>query len=228
MNIIITGCSRGIGAELAKSLVQKGHSVWGLARSEEKLKRLQADMGEDFHFSKTDITNSDDLDQALHEIQEVWDSVDALVNNAGLLINKPFLELTSEDWHKQISVNLTGPSVLIQKAFPLLSNAHIVNISSMGGFQGSSKFPGLSAYSAAKGALSILTECLQAELGSEGHTFNALCLGAVHTEMLEEAFPGFEPDLQPEAMAQYLADFVLTGHKFISGKVLPIAQNDPG
>lgn len=227
MNIIVTGCSRGIGAALAEKLVDKGHNVWGLARSKSRLEDLKSKLGNSFSFTPTDITKPAEIQSAYDEIRQEWDTVHALVNNAGLLINKPFMQQKTEDWETQISVNLMGPVHLIQKFHPLFEQAHIVNISSMGGYQGSSKFPGLSAYSTAKGGLSILTECLQAELGEEGHSFNALCLGAVHTEMLEEAFPGFTPDLKPQAIATYLADFVLTGHQFISGKVLPIAQNDP-
>jgi NAD(P)-dependent dehydrogenase (short-subunit alcohol dehydrogenase family) len=228
MNIIVTGCSRGIGSALAKILVGRNHRVWGLARSIEKLKKIKNELGQNFQFTATDITDFHDIQNAFEEISSKWSAVHGLVNNAGLLINKPFLKQSSEDWEKQISVNLTAPVQLIKSFYPLFYNAHVVNISSMGGFQGSSKFPGLSAYSSAKGGLSILTECLQAELGGEGHTFNALCLGAVHTEMLETAFPGFEPELKPEAMAEYLADFLLKGHQYFSGKILPVAQNDPG
>jgi NAD(P)-dependent dehydrogenase (short-subunit alcohol dehydrogenase family) len=105
--------------------------------------------------------------------------------------------------------------------------SHIVNISSMGGFQGSAKFPGLSAYSVSKGALSILTEALSTEFASKDIRVNALCLGAVQTEMFEEAFPGFKAPLSAEEMGHYIADFALTAHRFYNGKILPVSLEDP-
>lgn len=153
----------------------------------------------------------------------------ALLIMPGLLINAPFFQSDIEQWRKQFEVNVFAPVQLIQVLKPFLKRgSHIVNIGSMGGYQGSAKFPGLSAYSASKGALAILSECLNTELAPKGITVNCLALGAVQTEMLEQAFPGYEAPVTSEKMANYIAEFTLTAHHLISGKILPVALNDPG
>jgi NAD(P)-dependent dehydrogenase (short-subunit alcohol dehydrogenase family) len=107
------------------------------------------------------------------------------------------------------------------------SPSHIVNIGSMGGFQGSAKFAGLSAYSASKAALHNFTECLAEELKERKISVNCLALGSAQTEMLEKAFPGYESPVMAFEMGKYIADFALTGHKFFNGKVLPVAVTTP-
>jgi NAD(P)-dependent dehydrogenase (short-subunit alcohol dehydrogenase family) len=97
----------------------------------------------------------------------------------------------------------------------------------MGGVQGSSKFAGLAAYSSSKGALITLTELLAEEFKETGPSFNALAFGAVQTEMLEEAFPGYIAPLSADQMGAYLLNFALTGHQFFNGKVLPVSSGTP-
>ena len=104
---------------------------------------------------------------------------------------------------------------------------HVVNIGSMGGVQGSVKFPGLSAYSSSKAALANLTECLAEEYKETPIRFNCLALGSVNTEMLKDAFPGFEGSNEPNEMAKFIKEFALTGYKFYNGKVLPVATSTP-
>jgi NAD(P)-dependent dehydrogenase (short-subunit alcohol dehydrogenase family) len=107
------------------------------------------------------------------------------------------------------------------------SGSHIVNISSMGGFQGSSKYKGLSYYSASKSALACLTECLANEFSEYGISVNCLALGSVKTEMLDKAFPGYKAPVDAKEMAEFISDFALTGHKFFNGKILPVAVTNP-
>lgn len=97
----------------------------------------------------------------------------------------------------------------------------------MGGIQGSMKFPGLAAYSSAKGAVITLSELLAEEYKNDGIAFNVLAIGAVQTEMLEEAFPGYKAPLSPNEMADYMFDFALTGNKFYNGKVLQVSSSTP-
>jgi NAD(P)-dependent dehydrogenase (short-subunit alcohol dehydrogenase family) len=122
------------------------------------------------------------------------------------------------------------PWQLIQSLLDLLAKSgksHVINISSIGGMQGSVKFPGLSAYSSAKGALGILTECLAAELSDKGISFNCLALGSVQTEMFKMAFPGYKAQLKPEEIATFIADFALNGNKYFNGKILPVSVSTP-
>ena len=154
--------------------------------------------------------------------------MDILINNAGVLINKPFSELTQLDFAEMLQTNLLGHIKMIQNLLPLMnSGAHIVNIGSMGGFQGSVKFKGLSAYSVSKAALHALTECLAYELAESNIKVNCLALGSAQTEMLELAFPDFQSPVQAFEMGKYIADFALTGHKFFNGKILPVAVSTP-
>ena len=226
---IVTGASRGIGYELSKSLADRGHRVLGLARTLDSLQQLKAYDPDAISILDLDLTDEGSVDKLKSEAEKRYGTIDILVNNAGALLNKPFEELTRQDWHHLLNINLVAPAQLIKALLPLFSDeAHIVNISSMGGYQGSSKFPGLSAYSVAKGGLSILGECLAAEFAERGIRVNTLCLGAVQTEMLEEAFPGFEAPVNAADMGGYIAKFALEGSRFYNGQILPVTLGDPG
>lgn len=224
---IVTGASRGIGYEVCLQLAKQGHQVVAVARSAGPLKVLQQ-QSDHIHGMPADLTKWDAVNQLVRRIHSTFNGVDILINNAGALINKSFKDLSLEDWHSQIDSNLISAVNITKQLLPYFNtNAHILNISSMGGFQGSAKFPGLSAYSVTKGALSILTECLSTELSSQNISVNALCLGAVQTEMLEQAFPGIEAPVSSKEMGRYIADFSLTGPAFYNGKILPVALEDP-
>lgn len=224
---IVTGASRGIGREVCMELARQGHHIVAVARSEELLEKLAATK-ETIHAKPTDLTDEQAVHELVQEIEDHFPKVDILINNAGTLINKPFTDLSLADWRTHIEGNLISAVNITKQLLPLFNEkAHIVNISSMGGFQGSAKFPGLSAYSASKGAVSIFTESLAVELTSQNIKANALCLGAVQTEMLEEAFPGIEAPLSPQEMGNYIADFALNGHQYYNGKILPVAMDNP-
>jgi NAD(P)-dependent dehydrogenase (short-subunit alcohol dehydrogenase family) len=226
--VIVTGASRGIGWEIVLKLAGQGHSILALARNEEKLTELARKAGKHCEALPFDITQADL--SALEETLSRMGGVDLIINNAGALISKPFEDLADDEWQSIFEVNLFGVVRLLRTCLPLLRrsrNPHVLNISSMGGFQGSSKFPGLSAYSSSKGALSILSECLAEEWKEDGIRVNCLALGAVQTEMLAEAFPGFKAPLQSSEMAEFIAHFALTGHLFFNGKVLPVSVSTP-
>ncbi len=227
-HIIITGASRGIGYEAAVILAGRGCKVTAIARSEIKLKKLHQTNPGLISVLSLDITQPGSIQDISEYLGKNRINIDGLIHNAGILVNKPFSDLTDEDWQLQLDVNLMGPVRLTRDLLPHFSEgAHILNISSMGGFQGSEKFPGLSGYSASKGALTILTECLAAELSEKMIAVNCLCLGAVQTEMVEQAFPGIKAPVQPKEMGTYLADFILNGHQFYNGKILPVALSNP-
>jgi NAD(P)-dependent dehydrogenase (short-subunit alcohol dehydrogenase family) len=234
MNIIITGASSGVGFEAVLDLILSGeHKVIALARSEDKLERL-AEIASGLNPNAVlypiafDIVH-DDYAGLLQFVATNFDNrVDILINNAGLLINKPFAELQETDFVEMLQSNFIGHVRIIQSLLSLMPvNSHILNIGSMGGFQGSVKFPGLSAYSASKAALHTLTECLAQELTDRQIKVNCLALGSAQTEMLEQAFPGYQSPVLAFEMGKYIADFALTGHKFFNGKVLPVAVTTP-
>lgn len=223
MNIIITGASRGIGFETAK-LLAKEHKVYCLSRNIAPLEALNNDNIIPIAF---DLITFDSV--KLAEVFDAQDTIDIIINNAGFIVNKPFTEISPTELQNMYAVNVLSPFRLVQYFYKKLAqnNAHVLNISSMGGVQGSSKFPGLSGYSSSKGALTILTECLAEEFKDDKITVNCLALGAVQTEMLEEAFPGYQAPFSPEKMAKYVADFALNGKDYYNGKVMNVAVSTP-
>ena len=220
-HVIITGASRGIGRALVERFLDLGHKVWALSRNTDELKNIEGIYAESIDLS--------DEKQIVDWVQSCGvDHFDAVINNAGMLINKPFAETTYADFEAVYRVNVFGAAQLIRHLLPLLTtDSHILNISSMGGVNGTAKFPGLAAYSSSKGALGILTELLAEEFKDNGPRCNALALGAVQTEMLAEAFPDYKAPVSAPQMATYIADFSLDGHHLYNGKVLPISQSTP-
>ncbi|MEH6657364.1 SDR family oxidoreductase [Leeuwenhoekiella marinoflava] len=223
--IILTGTSRGIGLELAQQLAQQGHQVLALSRKDDSVNALNLDGISSFSF---DITQSVDLQKVEAFVEDNWGEVDVLIHNAGALVNKPFADLSVTDFQTVYDVNVFGVASLTQIVLPFMkAGAHVVTVSSMGGIQGSMKFPGLAAYSSSKGAVITLSELLAEEYKEHQIAFNVLALGAVQTEMLEEAFPGYQAPISAEGMAAYIADFALTGNKFYNGKVLQVSASTP-
>ena len=224
-NIIITGTSRGIGFELVHLLADQGHNVLALSRNAKPISNLQFDNISSFAF---DLCEEDDYKKVEQFIQNEWKHVDILINNAGLLLNKPFSETSFKDFSKVYETNVFGVSEMTRIVLPFMkSDGHIVTISSMGGIQGSMKFPGLAAYSSSKGAVITLTELLAEEYKETGPQFNVLALGAVQTEMLKEAFPDYKAPTTAREMATYIQEFALNGNKFYNGKVLQVSNSTP-
>ncbi|MGB3345037.1 MAG: SDR family oxidoreductase [Aequorivita sp.] len=224
-NIIITGTSRGIGFEMVKLFAQAGHNVLALSRNSKPVSDLKLETVSALEF---DIADKSDIVKLSFYLQTAMEKVDVLINNAGFLVNKPFAEISSEEFKMAYDVNVFGVASLIKTVLPFMGKeSHVVNISSMGGVQGSVKFPGLSAYSSSKGAVITLTELLAEEYKTTGPSFNVLALGSVQTEMLAEAFPGLQAALSPVEMAEYIKDFSLNGQKFYNGKILQVSSSTP-
>ncbi|OIQ21138.1 MAG: short-chain dehydrogenase [Flavobacterium sp. MedPE-SWcel] len=223
-NIIITGTSRGIGYEMALQFANEGHQVLALSRRiPEALKQHK-----NISCLSIDIAAATNLEEVSNFIDTTWNKVDVLLHNAGALLLKPFEEITATDFEYIYKVNVFGVAALNRIVLPYMeSGSHVVTISSMGGIQGSMKFAGLSAYSSSKGAVITLSELLAEEYKEKGIAFNVLALGAVNTEMLQEAFPGYDAPLSAKDMADYICNFSLTGNKFYNGKVLQVSSSTP-
>ena len=224
-NVIITGTSRGIGFELAKQFAENGHQVLALSRN---TKPLQEFNHKNITVISVDLSVNSDLEKVTDFIKKEWKHVDILINNAGKLINKPFTDLSSDDFLEVYKVNVFAVAELTKLMIPFMAKgSHVVTVSSMGGVQGSLKFPGLAAYSSAKGAVITLSELLAEEFKEQQIAFNVLALGAVQTEMLAEAFPDYQAPLSATEMANYIFDFSLTGNKYYNGKVLQVSSTNP-
>ena len=227
MNVVITGASRGIGFETAQLFLKNNHQVFCLTRNTESLENLNSP---NLHIISTDLTSTESIDRAVAVIKSKVNCIDVVINNAGSIVNKPFEKIDYQELEIVYRVNVFAPFYLTQQLLHLLgrhSKAHVVNISSMGGFQGSAKFAGLSSYSSSKAAIAGLTECLAEEFKEKNISVNCLALGAVQTEMLEEAFPGYQAPLKPNQMADYIYDFAIKGHLYYNGKILPVSSSTP-
>ena len=224
-NIIITGTSRGIGYELVRLFADKGHQILALSRNDKPIKDLSL---KNVHAFSCDLRKPENYKRVDGFIKTEWKQVDILINNAGTLLNKPFAETTMSDFEQVYRTNVFGVAEMTRTVLPYMKqDSHVVTISSMGGVQGSMKFPGLSAYSSSKGAVITLTELLAEEYKETGPSFNALALGAVQTEMLAEAFPDYKAPTTALQIAQYIAKFALTGNQFYNGKLLPVSSSTP-
>lgn len=224
MNIIITGTSRGIGLQVALQCANNGHNVLALSR------KIPQELMEHPKVTclSVDLTVADDLKQVNQFLSQTWNAVDRIVHNAGSLITKPFEQLSLDDFEHVYKVNVFGVAMLTQVCIPyMVSGSHVVSISSMGGIQGSMKFPGLVAYSSSKGAVITLSEVLAEEYKDRGIAFNVLALGAVQTEMLAEAFPGYQAPVSASEMAVYIVNFTLNGQQYYNGKVLQVSLSTP-
>ncbi len=231
MNILVNGGSKGIGREVVLRLASDAdNQILVTGRNEARLKELQLECpNENVSYLKMDISElKTETEAVIDQVYNRFSKLDILINIAGLLVVKDFLQLSDQDTRKMMETNFFGPASFIRLLVPLMSEgSHIVNISSMGGYQGSSKYRGLSVYSASKAALSCLSECLAGELSDSYISVNCLALGSVQTEMFENAFPGFKAPLGPKEMAEFIAYFAVNGNKFFNGKVLPVAVSNP-
>ncbi len=224
-NIIITGTSRGIGFELVQLFSSAGYNVLALSRNEKPIQNLQLENVTALPF---DLSKPKDYKLVEEFIKNEWKHVDVLINNAGTLLNKPFSETAIEDFEYVYKTNVFGVAEMTRIIIPFMEKgSHVVTISSMGGVQGSMKFPGLSAYSSSKGAVITLTELLAEEYKESGISFNVLAIGAVQTEMLAEAFPEYQAPTTALEMAQYIFNFSLTGNKYYNGKMLQVSNSTP-
>ena len=227
MNIVVTGASKGIGRELVKILEadKTVKRIFAISRDKKLLGNFSDKKVIAIHF---DIT-SGNYTTLIKEIKKHSSEIDVLINNAGAIVNKQFEKISVDELKYVYEVNVFGAFQMSQHLIPLMKGkrSHIVNISSMGGYQGSVKFTGLSAYSSSKGALSILSECMAEELKPMNISVNCLCLGATQTEMLSEAFPSYKAPLSAKEMAEFVADFAINGNKYFNGKILPVSLSTP-
>jgi len=226
LTIVVVGASRGIGKEIVNRLASNSsYTILALSRNLDRMQNNFSSFKNVKCFS-FDLSKNDVREQASH-IFNSFKSIDILINNAGKLINKPFVELTSSDLSECYQVNAIGVMQTVQAALPKMEQAHIVNISTIGGFQGSVKFPGLTAYSTSKAAVVSFTELFAEEYKDTAIKMNCLCLGAAQTEMLEEAFPGYEAPISAMKMAEYVVDFALNADQWMNGKIIPLSLSTP-
>ena len=223
-NVIITGTSSGIGFELVKLFSEKNHNVLAISRNNNALRTLNLAGVMPIDLDLTESEDYNSLDKYLSSFK----NIDILINNAGYLVNKPFEETTLKDIQDVYSTNVFSVAMLTKKIIGFMSeSSNVVNISSIGGVQGSMKFSGLSAYSSSKAALNILTEMLAEEYKDRKIHFNSLALGSVETKMLKKAFPDFKASTSAIEMANYIYQFSVDGYMFLNGKIVSVSSTTP-
>jgi short-subunit dehydrogenase len=231
--IIITGISRGLGKSLLlEALKHENLNVIGISRNSQIIKNEFINLNKkpfliDFNLSDS----AEDYNRLFRIIKKEFGSVDYLINNAATINVKPFLKFSHSEIENLYQVNVFSVLKLIQELCPLMQNnptrSHIVNISSMGGYQGSVKFPGLSIYASTKAALANLTEGIAVEFAEKNISVNCLAIGAIQTEMLKSAFPDYAGGVSSDTMADYVLNFTTQAHKVYNGKILPVSNSTP-
>jgi len=225
--IVVCGTSRGIGKAILSYLSTDPElHIVALSRNVTELTDIYKG---NKHVTVLPFDLSLPVEAQLTEHFSEITEVHGLINNAGYLEQGPTEKLSIEAYHRCMQTNFFGPVALIQWLFPRLNagKAHVVNISTMGAFQGSVKFPGLSAYAASKAAITNFTEVFAEEQKDTGIRMNCLCLGAVNTEMLRDAFPGYVAPVSAEEMGAYIAEFTLRSGLVFNGKILPVSSSTP-
>jgi len=225
--LVVTGAGRGVGFETARALA-RDHASEVIAVSRDVSAWSVSDRAAGVVPLSADLSTDTGIMAVAHAVGDR--PLFGLVNNAGILLKRDLGSWTAVELDELYAVNARTPLLLTQVLLPALlksPSAHVVNISSMGGFQGSVKFPGLIGYSASKAALACMTECLAEELSQTKVRCNCLCLGAVDTTMLRDAFPGYRAPTDAPTMGRFIAEFVSGGHKLLNGKILPVSQSTP-
>lgn len=205
--VIVTGASRGIGLATAARFHSEGANVALFARNADRLAKI-ADGEERYHPVAGDVSSKEDVDRLFDECIETFGEPHILINNAGIVEGAEVSEMSERVWDQHFDVNVKGVFLCTRRAVPLMRSAgggSIVNVASISGVLGPSKFPGFSAYAASKAAVIMLTEALAPELGPQGIRVNCVSPGSVETDMFASVAPGVEADMQPEEIASTIA-----------------------
>jgi short-subunit dehydrogenase len=232
-NIVITGAGNGIGFSLCKIFLEEypDSRILAVSRNCDKLYPLKTLFPNRIFVLAFDLIRLFDQPNVIsNAVRNNLGSMNILVNNAGKLYKESLEQSRIEDVRQMFEVNVFAPGFLINQLIPVFDKtkrSHILNIGSMGGLQGTAKYPGMIYYSASKAALTVLTECLAEELKEQPVSVNCIAPGAVQTEMLEEAFPGYKAPVSADEMARFIAGFAINAGKLMTGKIIPVALSVP-
>jgi 3-oxoacyl-[acyl-carrier protein] reductase len=190
---LVTGAGRGIGRAIAEAFVREGARVLGVARSESELVSLAAAFPSAITTARIDVTDRSQVDRLPALVDDALGGLDVLVNNAGVWLERPFLELTREDWDRTLATNLTAVFDVTRALLPALlrsPSARIVNVAAIDGEKG---FPKLVAQCASKAGVIGFTRALAKELWNAPVTVNAICPAEVDKEIEYAKTPARSP-----------------------------------
>jgi NAD(P)-dependent dehydrogenase (short-subunit alcohol dehydrogenase family) len=232
----VTGAGKGIGRATALDLAARGHSVIAISRSPGDLKSLEAETQATYGLQKhlflcVDLRSEDEIVSAFKEIRSKFTSVDALVNNAGSITKKKLEKMTLAQWRENFLVNVDATFLCTREALPLLKKsrygASILNVSSLAGIRNLEKISEFGGYTAAKSALVGLTQAMAIEFKEYNIRVNAIAPGAVNTQMLRKAAPGFATRATPEHIAKIINFFITNDESsVVNSAILEIFCND--
>ncbi len=190
---LVTGCSTGLGVQMAKALARQGASIIALARRKELIdevaKEIHDTYGVETYAIKCDITDTEQVGKAVDEALEKFGKIDILINNAGTGAVAPAEDITDEQFSNELNIDLFGTfkfaREVAKKAMIPAGYGRIINIASMYGLVGNKIAPS-SPYHAAKGGVVNLTRALAGEWGKYGITVNSICPGYFYTPLTKE------------------------------------------
>ena len=195
---VITGAGRGIGAAIAKALVEAGCKVTLMGRTQSHLDKRAAELGDNAQSIPVDVTDSNAVTEAFAKARTTFGPVDILVNNAGAAVAKPYLKSSEDDWHNCLAVNLNGVHYCTLAALPDMLEkgaGRIVNIASTAARKG---YAYVAAYTAAKHGVLGLTRALALEFATKGITINAVCPGYTETDIVKDAIKNIVEKTRPQ------------------------------
>lgn len=203
---LITGAGRGIGRAIAVALARLGMKCALNARTAAELEEtasLVCQYGGEAIVIRADLADQEAPDTLIAETVQHFDRLDVLINNAGMLLVKPFADTTMEEYDRMMAVNLRAPFALAKAALPYLSASTAATIINIASAAGKRFYPNQSVYCASKHGLLGLNKVLAAELRSQGIRVHAICPGGVATEMTSNQRPDWMPDdlMAPEDIA---------------------------
>ena len=229
--IIITGAGRGIGRAAAIRFAREGARVVLFSRTAATLAQVAREIEGEGHPVLSfagDVSSEEDVVSLFQRVMETYGRVDALLNCAGIVAVKPFVEMDAATWDRVINVNLRGTFLCCREAFRIMAEQRagvIINFSSLSGVKGVEKFPGLSAYNVSKAGVASLTEILAVEGKPHNIRVCAVSPGAVDTEMLRQAAPHLRAVMTPDDMAEILLFLAGDSGRMLSGTNLEIFSN---
>lgn len=182
---IITGASNGIGAATVKNLTSHGHHVIGLSRNEKKLSALQKECGNLFEYYSCDVRDEKNIKSVFETILKKHNTIDGLINNAGLGIFNQLESVSLDEWKTQLETNLTGTFLCTQAIVPAMKSKNggiIINIASIAGKLGIAE---AGAYNASKFGVVGFSESIMHELRSFGIRVTCICPGSVDTNFFD-------------------------------------------
>jgi NAD(P)-dependent dehydrogenase (short-subunit alcohol dehydrogenase family) len=228
---IITGAGRGVGRATALLFARQGARVVLFSRTRTQLDEVSARISAAGGHALTvvgDVASEDDVASLFQQVRERYGRVDILVNCAGMVAVRPFVEMDIATWDQVLGTNLRGTFLCCREAFRMMAAQQqgvIINLSSLSGVKGVEKFPGLSAYNVSKAGVAGLTEILAVE----GRPYNirvcAVSPGAVDTEMLRQAAPHLKAGMTPDDLAEILLFLADDSGRMFTGSNIELFTN---